>query len=236
MQLRCPDCRQITSDRVRTFPHCLRCGRQLAECQYCLDFNAKTGICRFDPLDQPKRVDPHAVPTCGHHRSRLDPAHDPLRHVLHWATPLVAAVALFAVMLWAWSAVRAHRDQPRPAATLEFVGNPDVSAEAPTTFYLSIRNTGSGRIRNLELRLGSELLDACDLVSLKPTCRSHVFDAQEGAHCYRFGPLDAGGTLQVELTVKSRQERLSRVCWKAEARGDEGEVLARTDNVMQITP
>jgi len=235
MRLRCPHCKEVTSDRARSFPHCIRCGEQLAQCRRCLHFDSKTGLCRSAHLDHPTPVDPHQVPTCGFYLSRLDVTRDPVRRVLPWAAALLAISLLTAVGLWVWSGVRA-KPEAAQTVSIAFIGNRDLSGNTPSVFYINVRNTGRERIRRLNIHLGADLFNACEIVSLKPKHLGRALDAEKQMYCYDFGPLDVGKTLQVELTVQAQTERLRRVAWEAEAYGDSGECLAQTTNVVNIVP
>jgi hypothetical protein len=208
---------------------------QLAQCRHCLDFDSKTGLCRSARREEPVAVEAEAVPSCGFHRSRLEVRDRAAPRLLPWAAAAVVVIALATAALQVRSA-RGRHAQAMQAAALEFVGGSEVAGEGPTIFCFKIRNTGRRDIRDLHLHLSAELLNACELVAVNPPYHGASYDSRERMHCYRFGPLAAGATLRVELTLRPRIERFCRVSWRAEACGDSGEVLAREASAAQIIP
>jgi hypothetical protein len=236
--LRCPHCKDITSQRARTFPHCVRCGRLLAQCQYCLHYDAQGHLCRSPHQEEPTRVDPEALPTCGRYLSRLDPANAPLRRlsrsVMPYACVLLLAALLAMVGLHLWGGGTA--DQPAQMATLELSGCRELSGDEAATLQVQVRNTGRKVIRDLGITLGGDLFNACT-VSLKPGREGREMNATADVPCYRFGLLKPGDTLQVELTLQPRSDTaFAHVRWQLKAVGDGGDVLAQRSSELHILP
>jgi len=203
--LHCPRCKAAVVIDGKSPPHCVRCGKPLRCCRYCVFFEPRSLACEHPEILEPERVvDADAPRECPYFRLRLLAARRPGRLLglspSTWAA--IAVLGMICSLLYMGMSRYAGGGVSREVdLQLQLQSAGTVIGDEPFDIIFSIYNPGRHRARHVTLLFAKESLQAAEVVSSDPPARGV---RRSGNSLFLdYGELPAGGALLGRVTLRA---------------------------------